>query len=1111
MYHFGSKGERILSGVSISRGTGTRTNDSHTTPIAMNAEKTIPAKITRPFSPDVLDRTRLFRVLDATAAKPVVWVSAPAGSGKTTLVASWLGSRSIPALWYQCDDGDADLATFFYYLGQAGKKAAPRHRTPLPLLTPEYRAGVATFARRYFENLCSRLLPKSASGNGRPAHAMVFDNLQEVPAHSPLHDTLATGFSCLPAGIQVFVISRTDPPPAFSRLLTNGRIELLGFRDMRFTYEEARELAWKRIPKLQTRTVKDVYAKTEGWAAGIILMLERARLVGALPEVARGPAHDRLFAYLNTEIFNKAEPQMQDILLKTALLPAFSSAEAVRLTGVDDTERVFSLLTRHHFLSQSRAGNARDYQYHPLYRDFLLSRGRSHFSPEELTALQRKAAQLLEQTGYPEDAARLYCEAADRDALVRMVINHAPDLLRQGRNKTLLEWLSCIPRDTAEEHPWLLYWSGMCSFPFDMARTRFFLEKALSLFRTALDTEGIYRAWAGIVDTYAFGLDEWQHLDQSIEEFEELIHAYPLIPSSALNLVVSSRMLFALTLRKTDQPHRVHAWLERVNALLQDNPSLDIQMDTVFSMSVYYLWKGEYHKNIIMLDKAEAEIRHRRPSPFAVIRVKLMKGIHFWITAQYGKARATLSEGLAVSAESGVHVFNSLLWGFRAAAEMASGNLAAAELTLQKQVASFLSLEQTLDLFFYHVNAAWFAILGGKPSLAADHMATIASAVEKMGTPYYRALWNIGMAHVACLQNRVADAKSYARTAHQISREMKSHVLEWNSLLCRAYILLRQGMSRDGLQALRAALSLGHRYGYVHLEFYQPAVMQYLCAQALGAGIEPQYVRELIRTLRLVPAPDHSADSSCPEGWPYPVVINTLGRFEILKDETPVVFVGKLQKKPLDLLKAVIAFGGGSVPESRLIDLLWPDADGDRGRKSLEMALSRLRQLLGGEDSIQHASQQISINRTYCRVDSLALEQIIDAAQRSTAQMPALCEKAVRLYKGQFLPADTGQHWIAAKGELLKNRLLRLIMKTGRWYEQSGEWDHAIDLYLKGLDMDYLAEELYKQLIVCYLALDNRADAVKTYNRCRSLLKAELGIEPSAETEALHASIIRTK
>jgi len=111
------------------------------------------AKVTRPILTGVFQRIRLFDLLDSLRKRPVVWVTGPAGCGKTTLVSSYVAARGLPCLWYQVDASDEDPATFFYYLGLAAKKAAPRRRKPFPLLTPEYLSGIETFTLRYFENL----------------------------------------------------------------------------------------------------------------------------------------------------------------------------------------------------------------------------------------------------------------------------------------------------------------------------------------------------------------------------------------------------------------------------------------------------------------------------------------------------------------------------------------------------------------------------------------------------------------------------------------------------------------------------------------------------------------------------------------------------------------------------------------------------------------------------------------------------------------------------------------------------------------------------------------------------------------------------------------------
>ena len=112
------------------------------------------AKLTQPtLARSVHMRERLFEMLDQARRMPIVWICAPAGAGKTTLIASYLNAKRVPSLWYQMDTGDNDPGAFFYYLGMAAQSVAVHGENRLPLLTPEYLGSLPVFSSNYFREL----------------------------------------------------------------------------------------------------------------------------------------------------------------------------------------------------------------------------------------------------------------------------------------------------------------------------------------------------------------------------------------------------------------------------------------------------------------------------------------------------------------------------------------------------------------------------------------------------------------------------------------------------------------------------------------------------------------------------------------------------------------------------------------------------------------------------------------------------------------------------------------------------------------------------------------------------------------------------------------------
>ena len=144
---------------------------------------------------------------------------------------------------------------------------------------------------------------------------------------------IADALETVPRGIHIVVISRNDPPVAFARLKANDRLFLLRYTDLRFTPEESQELVYSRIPDFNSGQIKSVHKVTEGWATGIVLLLEQARREGIHALPCTDAVTSDLFDYFAGEIFRKTEKVIQQFLVKTAFLPSLDVAGAEQLTG----------------------------------------------------------------------------------------------------------------------------------------------------------------------------------------------------------------------------------------------------------------------------------------------------------------------------------------------------------------------------------------------------------------------------------------------------------------------------------------------------------------------------------------------------------------------------------------------------------------------------------------------------------------------------------------------------------------------------------------------------------------------------------------------------------
>jgi ATP/maltotriose-dependent transcriptional regulator MalT/DNA-binding SARP family transcriptional activator len=1072
----------------------------------MTREHASITKITRPSAKGIFPRKRLFQILDTCRKYPVTWVSGPAGSGKTTLVASYLDANKLPCLWYQVDEGDSDIATFFYYMGMAGRKAAPRKKKPLPLLTPEYLQGISTFTLRYFENLFGRLKVPSI---------LVLDNYHSVPADSSFHNMLSDGLSTIPDGMNVIIISRHDLPPALSRLHANGLIGMLGWDELRLTLEETAGIVPLKAKPVRSRdTVRQLHLATDGWVAGLVLMLESIKR-GVEPHVLGKLTQREVVDYFGNEFFNRADKGMQDFLLQTAFLPRMTAKMAEKLTGLPDADKILSTLNRNNYFTERNYSVEPLYQYHALFREFLMARAKETLSHETLSTLLHRAALLLDQGGQTEDAISLFRDLGDWDAMVQLIMKQAPSMLAQGRYRPLEEWLDSLPKEMLENDPWLLYWKGASRFPFGPSIAQSYFEKAFEQFRVQDNLPGILLAWSGVVDSILYTMEDFSLLDRWIQIFPDLPeNPGKIIPLEIWIHIVSS-MFTALAYRRLEHSE-TEVWIRRAESIVQ-GPAVPVAKAQILLQLVHcYLDIGDYEQSLLGVRSLQQLAQPKEALPLVIIMTRLAEAMYYNLTGDDEKCLKAVSEGVRTTERTGISFLSYVLLGLGIANCQNFGDLGMAQSLLGKMASSWDRLSPYDKATYHFVQARQFLLRSQLDAASAQVELALKTTLD-VGSHDTICLAHLLAAQVMHSAGKRREAWSHLHEAFLIAERLRSRLFEYNGLMIEACFHFEQGDESSGLISLRKGLAIGKEQGFLNTFVDQPAVTARLCIKALAENIEVPYVRYIIRKRKLIP----EKPPLDLENWPWPLKIYALGKFEILKDEKPIQFSGKIQKKPLLFLKAMIALGAKDVKEEKLSDLLWPEADGDQAYSAFRTTLSRLRQLIGNEKAIDYHDGKATLNPLYCWVDAWAFERIceqvdsefrrieetVDERYEEDEKIMPLFEKAINLYKGHFLTDEREEFWTTSYRERLRSKYLRLIIRTGDYLERAGRWEKAAEHYLKGLEIDELAEEFYQHLMICYKELGQHAKAIETYRRCKKTLSAAFGIEPSPKTEIIYNNL----
>ncbi len=1035
------------------------------------------AKISRPAAASAVARPRLHARLDEARRAAAAWVSGPPGCGKTTLVSDYVERGGLPTLWYQLDDGDGDVATFFYYLGLAAADGGE----PLPLLTPEYHAGVGVFARTYFRELFARL---------GDAFCVVLDGFHEIATPGPMHEVLLEAIREMPPDGCLVIISRGDPAPAFARVRANGQLAVLDWDDLRLTKEELAGLLKQRRLPAGVDEVAELHERTQGWAAGLVLLLEQRDPGTPIPSLPDQASRQVIFDYLAGEILQKSEPRVQRFLMRIAYLPRMTAEMAGALAGDEGAGEILEdLHRRNYFVAARRDGAEPVFEFHPMFREFLASRVSASSTKEERRRLQRNSAARLEAHGYVEEAFALFRDGHEWEDAARIITAHAAAMHAQGRDETLVQWVEDLPTELRARQPWLVYWVAAARAQPSPREARQLFEQAFEGFRAAGEQAGTILACSGAMDAILYELDDFSLLDRWISELDSAAAGVPgLAPDAGARVACS--MFFSLTLR---QPHRadIPTWIERALAAAAKVEDPNHRMFVNLLAALTATWTGMQSRAGALIEAARRLAAGPGVSPFSRITLRNVEAMQAMLVADAAAGVRAMREGLDIARSSGIGTwsFQLLVYGYGALV----GAAATVPATLPRQLDALAPHAGRFNLCLLHHFRAWEASQQGDAVRALAEQKTALKLALEVGCPFFEVLCRMSLAQQLAALGDERKCVSNLRRVRELARTIPNAHLEFTCLASFADLALRHGRERAGLNALRRAFEIGREYGYAHFLGWRGDAMARLCAAALEHGIEREYARTVIARRGLVPhAPPLAED-----GWPWAISVRTFGGFRLRCAGADVARAGKAQKRPLDLMKVVLALGGERVAEEKVAEALWPRIDGDSAHQSFNTALHRLRKYVGEERAFVLSEGKLSVDPRYLWSDTRALDAAVravdDAARAAPADVRRLQEaqsELLALYAGPFLADEPDEPWLLVPRERWRNRFLRCIASLAQAWSTAGLEDRVSPLFEDALEREPHADTLYRQYAEHLQRLGRAGEAEAVLKRAEKASRA---------------------
>jgi len=1093
-------------------------------------------------------RPRLLDILYESLETDLFLLKAPAGYGKTSLLADFVQHVQVAACWYTVEEADADLRTFLEYLLAAVQRRFPGFGTQVEALLeastdPDKDIPVLMSA---FANALQAL---------DDVVLLILDDYHTIPAASTVQAATYSLLLYLPDNAHIIISGRETPNIPLSDLIVYQRVAGAGQEELAFTEEEIYGLiqvqSQRRSRRRRGLSIADgtpradmrvcdgsslseeaaralageLAYETEGWIMGILLGLQ-ARQPGLLRPIPKDfrthGGRETIFHYLSRQVFGRLPQRRRDFLLQTAVLDRLDAAACAALTGLtveeaaEELEQVYReqlFVVREDdpdppplaALLDGAPAPSTTYRYHQLFRAFLLGVLDREYADDPARtrwALERVAARYFLGRGHLADvlaAVPHLIRAGDYGAAAATIEAYAEPLLKEQRRTLVQSWIRQIPEPVLQAHPGLsLVRARLAHLAGDITTALEAADMACRLFRQ----RGNYRRYASALVRRGYYAGIQGRYQEAIDNCREVILLTGSGMADFITIAEAHKTLgtiYGIQRRLVEALYELQEALSYYQTLGDEEGIADVSLQ----LASTYLARGELAQAHVAYRQA-VDVWRQLNSPAQLCKALNNLGMLLHHLGQYAEALQVLDEALAKAREMGNVRLEAGAQATRGDVLHELGSYAEARAAFEAGVSL---AERAGDSFFhnYCLDGLARCYLATGDLAQAERFAARATAdADLAGTSYERGLYSTTIALIQAARGQERSAIELLVDAAGILSSADARREEAIARLHLAQLLFAVKRLDEALQHLRRAYTLIAELGSPavlrsQMSAVLPVLRYGLTLGMVPPGIDPQ---ELTRQTLPVTRQAGRGHDDRPSG--HQVRVYTLNGTRVLVDDEAIPPSRWRRSSARALFFYLLDFPRG-VRREKLAEALWPNAEPGSVESNLYPAVHWLRKALW-RDALVVEGQVYRLNlgdRLW--YDAQEFERLVARARRSpvgSAERIKLLQLAGDLVVTPYLE-DLADDWVYARRRHLEELHIQLLFEIAAFAERQQRLDAAIACYTRVLRVDPLHEQANESLMRCYIAQGQAAAAATLYHSYAQALKEDLGLEPPPSMRAL--------